>query len=80
MDKFTRISEFTDQLFDDQKTSQQASEIIEGILETRSPRISDIASRMKGSEAGCYKRVQRFLHQNDPCQELKLLFNEGVSL
>lgn len=76
MDKFTRISEFTDQFFDNLKVSQQASEIIQGILETRSPRISDIASRMPGSEAACYKRVQRFLDQNDPCQELKLLFNE----
>ncbi len=76
MDKFTRISEYTDQLFNDFKTSQQASEIIQGILETRSPRISDIASRMEGNEAACYKRVQRFLRQNDPGQSLKLLFNE----
>ena len=76
MDKFTRILEFTEQLFADAKVSQQAGEIIQGILETRSPRVSDIASRMKGSEAACYKRVYRFLRQNDPREALKLLFNE----
>jgi hypothetical protein len=76
MNKFTRIPAFTEQLFSDRKTVQQASEIIAGILETRSPRISDIASRMSGGEAGSYKRVQRFLEQEDPRQTLKLLFNE----
>lgn len=76
MNKFTRISEFTENLFVDQKTVEQASEIIEGILESRSPRISDIASRMSGGEAASYKRVQRFLEQEDPRQALKMLFNE----
>jgi hypothetical protein len=76
MDKFTRIPEFAEQLFSDSKTVQQASEIIQGILETRSPRISDIASRMEGGEAASYKRVQRFLSREDPKQALKLLFNE----
>jgi hypothetical protein len=76
MNKFTRISEFAELLFDDQRTAQQAGEIMQAILETRSPRISDIASRMNGSDAACYKRVQRFLHENDPRQTLKLLFNE----
>ena len=76
MNKFTRISDFAELLFNDQKTAQQAGEIMQAILDTRSPRISDIASRMDGSEAACYKRVQRFLHKNDPHQTLKLLFNE----
>lgn len=76
MDKFTRISEFAELLFNDQKTVEQAGEIMQAILETRSPRISDIASRMNGSETACYKRVQRFLQENDPQQKLKLLFNE----
>lgn len=76
MNKFTRIPEFVEQLFSDTKTVQRASEIIQGILETRSPRISDIASRMEGGEAASYKRVQRFLEKEDPRQVLKLLFNE----
>jgi len=76
MNKFTRITEFAEELFVDEKTAKQAGEIIEGILESRSPRISDIASRMTGEEAANYKRVQRFLYQNEPQDELKLLFNE----
>ena len=76
MNKFTRITEFVEQLFVDNSTVKQASEIIQGILETRSPRISDIASRMVGGEAASYKRVQRFLEKEDPRQSLKLLFNE----
>lgn len=76
MDKFTRITEFTEHLFVENKIAKQAGEIIQGILESRSPRISDIASKMSGGEAASYKRVQRFLHQNEPHQSLKLLFNE----
>lgn len=76
MNKFTRISEFAEQLFVDRKTVKHGSEIIQGILETRSPRISDIASRMEGGEAASYKRVQRFLEKEDPRQALKMLFNE----
>jgi len=76
MNKFTRIPEFVEQIFSDRKTVHQASEIITGILETRSPRISDIAARMPGGEAASYKRVQRFLKKEDPRQALKLLFNE----
>jgi len=76
MNKFTRIPEFVEQVFCDEKTVQQASEIIRGILESRSPRISDIAARMSGGEAASYKRVQRFLEREDPQQALKLLFNE----
>jgi len=76
MDKFIRISEFAKQLFTDQTTSQQASEILQGILEANSPRLSDIAAKMPGNEAASYKRVQRFLQENDPQAMLKLLFNE----
>lgn len=79
MNKFTRISEFTEQFFSGNKTVQQASEIIMGILETQSPRISEIASRMQGGEAASYKRVQRFLEKQDPRQSLKLLFNEEAA-
>lgn len=76
MDKFIRIFEFAQQLFIDEHTAQQASEIIAGIMATRSPRLSDIAARMAGSEAASYKRIQRFLQGNDPREALKMLFNE----
>ena len=76
MDKCIRISEFTKHLFMDQTVCQQASEILEGIMEARSPRLSDIAAKMPGHEAACYKRIQRFFRENDPQAMLKLLFNE----
>jgi hypothetical protein len=76
MDKFIRIFEFAQQLFIDRSTARQASEIIEGIMETRSPRLSDIAARMAGNEAASYKRIQRFLQENEPQEALKTLFNE----
>jgi hypothetical protein len=76
MDKFIRIFEFAQQLFTDDRSAYQASEILEGIMEARSPRLSDIAARMAGNEAASYKRIQRFLQDNDPQETLKTLFNE----
>jgi hypothetical protein len=76
MDKFIRIFEFAQRLFSDEHTAQQASEIIAGIMKARSPRLSDIAAKMAGSEAAGYKRIQRFLQDNDPREALKTLFNE----
>jgi hypothetical protein len=76
MDKCIKISKFAEQLFTDKKTAEQASQIMEGIMSTRSPRLSDIAASMPGSEAANYKRIQRFLHHNDPQEALRLLFNE----
>jgi hypothetical protein len=76
MDKFIRISEFAQQLFSDEHTAQQASEILAGIMEARSPRLSDIAAKMAGNEGAGYKRIQRFLQDNDPREALKTLFNE----
>jgi len=76
MNKSIRIFEFAKCLFPDQVTAHQASEILQGILEARSPRLSDIAAQMPGNEAAGYKRIQRFLQDNDPQAMLKLLFNE----
>jgi len=76
MNKFIRIFEFAQQLFPDEGTAHQASEIIEGIMEARSPRLSDIAARMAGNEDASYKRIQRFLQDHDPREALKTLFNE----
>jgi hypothetical protein len=76
MNKCIRISEFAKQLFIDQKTARQASQIMEGIMKERSPRMSDIAAAMPGNEAASYKRIQRFLQKNKPQDSLRLLFNE----
>ena len=76
MNKFIRTFKFCEQLFTDQKTARQASEIMEGIMQAGSPRLSDIAARMAGNEAASYKRIQRFLQTNDPRETLRLVFNE----
>lgn len=76
MDKFIRIFEFAQQLFSDAKTATQASQIIEGIMEAHSPRLSEIASKMPGNANTSYKRIQRFLQEHDPQASLKMLFNE----
>jgi hypothetical protein len=74
MEKFIRIFEFAQHLFVEEHTARQASEIMEGIREARSPRLSDIAVRMAGNEGTSYKRIQRFLRDNDPREALKTLF------
>jgi len=76
MIKFTRINEFAKSLFDDEKAAEKASQIIEAILEGKSPRIRDIAYHMKGNEARNYKMIQRFLKQEDVMIALNRLFNE----
>jgi len=76
MNKFIRIFEFAQQLFSDHRTAKQATQIIEGIMEARSPRLSEIAAKMPGNTDASYKRLQRFLQDNDPREALKTLFNE----
>jgi hypothetical protein len=67
---------FAKQLFTDPKDAQQASQIMQGIMEARSPRLSDIATHMPGQADASYKHIQRFLQDHDPLEALKLLFNE----
>jgi len=76
MNKFIRISKFAEQLFTNEKQVQRASEILQGIIEARSPRLSDIAAHMPGQFGASYKRIQRFLQEQDPQETLKMLFNE----
>lgn len=47
------IKRFTDQCFD--REEEQAARIIKGVLDARSPRISDIADAMDGNEDANYK-------------------------
>lgn len=76
MYKFTQIYKFAKYIFDDEKAAKKASQIMEGILEGQSPRISDIADKMPGNEAANYKKVQRFLKQENIAEALNRLFNE----
>ncbi len=76
MYKFIRISEFAKHLFANDKQASKASTILEGIMVAKSPRISDIADAMSGQYEANYKKVQRFLTENNPKEQLHLLFNE----
>jgi Transposase DDE domain len=76
MDKCTQLLPFVQDLFDDRAVAQKATQIVEGILQARSPRLSEIARAMKGNEAANYKAIQRFLVGNDPQGVLLRLFRE----
>jgi hypothetical protein len=79
MNKCTQLLPFVQDLFDDQTVAQKAARIVAGILEARSPRMSEIAREMNGNEATNYKCVQRFLEANDPQAVLLRLFREDAS-
>ena len=79
MNKFTHLLQFVQQLVDDADTARKTKEIIEGILKSRSPRISDIAREMRGTEEANYKSIQRFLVKNSPQQALLRLFQENAA-
>ena len=76
MDKCTQLLPFVQDLFDDRECAQKATRIIGGILQARSPRLSEIARAMKGNEAANYKVIQRFLAGHDPQEVLLRLFRE----
>ena len=76
MYKFIQILNFSKLIFDDEKSTTKASQIMEGILQAQSPRISDIADAMPGNEADIYKKVQRFLKHENLDDGLNRLFNE----
>jgi len=76
MSKCTQLLPFVQDLFEDRAAAQKAARIVDGILQARSPRLSEIARAMKGNEAANYKVIQRFLEGNDPRQVLGRLFRE----
>ena len=65
MNKFIKAEAFLKYLFDQDQLAVKAAVIVEAILAARSPRISEIAQHMGGSEAANYKMIQRFLAQVD---------------
>ena len=67
-------SAFAQVLFDSERQARKGAQIMQGILEARSPRLTDIAQHMPGRPAGNYKAIQRFLSQVDPRETLLRLF------
>jgi hypothetical protein len=76
MNKFINFSAFMRYLLDDEKLTIQGSKIIRALLEAQSPRLSNIAEKMAGNSASCYKRIQRFLHKVDMKQVLLRFYQE----
>ena len=79
MYEFIRVLEFVRYLFDDEEQADKAAQIVEGIMEAQSPRLSDISQRMRGEPAANYKAVQRFLSKAEPKAALLRLFQEETS-
>ena len=71
------IKQFTDQCFD--RDTDKAASIIKGILDARSPRISDISNAMEGNSDANYKTIQRFIDKNDPKESLQRFYDEDSS-
>jgi hypothetical protein len=78
MFKCINFYEFMRYLFDDEKLASKAGEILKALLEAQSPRISNIAEKMKGSSGSCYKAIQRFLGQVNLKKVLWRLFQEDA--
>jgi Transposase DDE domain len=76
MYKCTQICPFLQPLFDDPATAWKAARIVTGIVNARSPRVSEIARAMIGNEPSNYKVIQRFLESTDPREVLLRLFRE----
>ena len=76
VNKFVNSQQFTEFLFDQDKTAINAGYIIRAMLEARSPRLSDISQHMPGKPDANYKAIQRFLDQSDPKAALMRLFQE----
>jgi hypothetical protein len=76
MFKCTQFLPFLEALFDDPDTARKAARIATGILQGRSPRLSEIAREMGGNEAANYKMIQRFLEDSDLQTALLRLFQE----
>ena len=79
MFEFIKIREFARYLFDQERVADEAAHIMAGILEARSPRMSDISQRMRGRPAANYKAIQRFLSKTDPQEALLRLFREEAA-
>ena len=77
MFEFISFEEFAQFLFDRQ--AEKAARIMRGMLEARSPRLSDVSHRMPGNPPANYKAIQRFMEQSDPKAALQRLFQEDAS-
>jgi hypothetical protein len=74
--KLSDMQKLSAECFDDAKEAEKAAAILKGILDTRSPRISDISHAMRGKPEANYKAMQRFLDCSDTQKALNRLYRE----
>ena len=74
--RLTDIHRFAAECFDGIGESEKAARILQGIIDARSPRISDISHAMHGNPEANYKSIQRFLDTSDPRRNLSRLYEE----
>jgi len=74
--KLCDMQKFSAECFDDTKEADKAANILKGIIDSRSPRISDISQAMRGNPEANYKAIQRFLDSNDTGEVLNRLYWE----
>lgn len=79
MNKFTHLLGFVQCLFDDDKTARRAAEIIKGMIQAHSPRLSDISREMGSNEEANYKKIQRFLETVEPQEAPLRLFQSEAA-
>jgi len=76
--KLSDTQKFSAERFDDSNEADKAANILKGIIDTRSPRISDISQAMRGNPEANYKAIQRFLDSNDTEETLNRLYWEAA--
>jgi hypothetical protein len=74
--KLSDMQKFSAECFDDPKEAGKAANILKGIIDSRSPRMSDISQAMRGNPEANYKTIQRFLDSNDTEEALNRLYWE----
>lgn len=78
MDKCINFQAFLRPLMDEEKLVKQGAEIMKGMLEAQSPRMTNIAEKMSGQSDRNYKLIQRFLKKVEWKQQLMRFYQEDA--
>jgi hypothetical protein len=79
MNKCINFQAFMRPLIDDEKQVKKAAEIMKGLLEAQSPRMTNIAEKMSGRSERNYKTIQRFLQQVEMKRMLLRFYQEDAA-
>jgi hypothetical protein len=74
--KLCDMQKFTAWCFDDPKEAEKAANVVKGILDSQSPRISNISHVMRGNPQANYKAIQRLLDSSNTQKALNRLYWE----